>query len=108
MANTGMRVEQLKFDLWRLVLVPPHDNEAPTMKAALDYAKEKAYAQFRALSLPFNAPFILDENCAAAIDQKEVSDQLHRQISYSVVEFDPDNEDHVMIMFACKGEDEYV
>ena len=31
MANTGVRVEQLKFDLWRLVLKPPHDNEIPTM-----------------------------------------------------------------------------
>lgn len=82
--------------------------EVPTMKAALDYAKEKAYAQFRALSLPFNAPFILDENYAAAVDQKEVSDQLHRQISYSVVEFDPNNDEDVMIMLACKGEEEYV
>lgn len=43
MANTGMRVEQLKFDLWQLVLKPPHDNEIPTMvvtAANEDQAKE--------------------------------------------------------------------
>lgn len=43
MANTGMRVERLKFDLWQLILVPPHDNEIPTMVVCArieDQAKE--------------------------------------------------------------------
>ena len=43
MVNTGMKVEQLKFDLWRLVLIPPHDNEIRTIVVAAaneDQAKE--------------------------------------------------------------------
>ena len=43
MVSTGMRVEQLKVDLWRLVLMPPHDNEIRTIvvtAANEDQAKE--------------------------------------------------------------------
>ena len=43
MVKTGMKVEQLRVDLWRLVSKPPHDKEIPTMvvtAANEDQAKE--------------------------------------------------------------------
>lgn len=44
MANTGMKVEQLKFDLWRLILVPPHDNEITvTVVSATSEEEAKEY-----------------------------------------------------------------
>lgn len=83
--------------------------EVPTMKAAVDYAKEKAHAQFlKLVETQLHAPFVMSDDFELVIDQKIVRDQMENQISYSVEEFDPDNDDHVMIMFACKGEDEYV
>ena len=43
MVDIGMKVEQLKFDLWQLVLTPPHDKEIRTIvvtAANEDQAKE--------------------------------------------------------------------
>lgn len=44
MANTGMKVEQLKFDLWQLVLMPPHDKEiSVTVVTAANEEQAKEY-----------------------------------------------------------------
>ena len=44
MVTTGMKVEQLKFDLWQLVLTPPHDKEIPvTVVTAANEEQAKEY-----------------------------------------------------------------
>lgn len=41
---TKLEVERLKFDLWRLVLVPPHDKKIPvTVVTAANEDQAKEY-----------------------------------------------------------------
>ena len=44
MVSTGMKVEQLRVDLWRLVLKPPYDKEIPvTVVSAANEEQAKEY-----------------------------------------------------------------
>lgn len=73
--------------------------ERNTMNEALDYARAKARAQFQKLvTTQTHAPFVLTEDFELIVDQRLVRDQMEAQISYGVVEYDPDNFDDYMVM----------
>lgn len=78
--------------------------ERPTMAAAAEYARSKAEENFReAANFYWDnvPPFVLNDKLESEIDQKMVREAAENYLSFSVKEFDENNEEDLMIMWAC-------